>query len=584
MFSLSGQRARLATLVSVVAVGATFLVTAPLGGCGDDSGDAGGDAGFDSGVDSGEADAAGPNLTPSDASGQANCTVNGIDYIDFCLQKTILRGEHAVFDPKNGVASSWSATTFAPNSDGGSVLHDYRDDVAYGSSLSIYLISENEYSDTQLDPIITADLSALAPLVESEFTTLPASYDGELYLRLRRLAEGLSLVQDTANGAKITAIADAYGRAIYSMSFHPLALTSPDDAGTVDASEDGSAPLDAAVDSSTPDSATGPGTDDAGSDGGLHFVDGILGTPAASGGIAYDVDQAASGALALVDMANRHATDDASQAAVWAQAAGVVFNHLYARARHSSGLYYSYLVTSSDPGHDALDTVLTPSDTLLTETQGSVMASMLRAVGILTLGNVPQLSASTLNALVVVPLNSIQGTPSLWDTTSNSATLDACGILAPSSGITAPCGGTGFFSRELPSTTGVDMTTKTIRGNALLFAAIHRAIQNALSPVPPTGVPLDAGIGSLIDYEPLTTLFTSQVGVTGEQGTEVFTGPVNLTFLTQVSAQNAYPSELAAGLTLVPGDANFTAQANAYAIEALTEQWVGRAGCPLDFY
>ena len=98
--------------------------------------------------------------------------------------------------------------------------------------------------------------------------------------------------------------------------------------------------------------------------------DGILGVAQPGGGFLYDVDQAASGALALADFASRHQTDDPANAAIWARAAGSVFNHLYTRARHPSGLYYAYLVTSSDPGHDALASVVTPNDALLTETPG----------------------------------------------------------------------------------------------------------------------------------------------------------------------------------------------------------------------
>ena len=158
-FSFSSSRNATWTLLASSLVLALLGLGAEITACSSDSADVPEDSGsvpYDAGT---VTDTSDPNITPNDAS--VNCTVNGVDPVDFCRQKAILQAEHAVFDPKAGIASSWNAMTLAPNTDGGVVLHDFHDDVAYAASLSIYLVSENEYNDTELDPIITTDLTAL---------------------------------------------------------------------------------------------------------------------------------------------------------------------------------------------------------------------------------------------------------------------------------------------------------------------------------------------------------------------------------------------------------------------------------------
>lgn len=305
---------------------------------------------------------------------------------------------------------------------------------------------------------------------------------------------------------------------------------------------------------------------DAGSDAGpvvLPISDGILGVAQPGGGFLYDVDQAASGALALADLASRHETDDPTDAHMWARAAGSVLNHLFTRARHSSGLYYAYLVTSSDPDHDALATVITPNDALLTETQASVAASLMRAAGLVTTADLAELSLYPFDDQTRPTLSAIKGVLgdggagfSLWDPTSTLATTAACTTDEDAS---SSCGGSGFFVRWLPSGAGLDNSEKTIRGNGLLFSAISRAIVAAPN-------------AASIDYEPLQALFEDRQGVAG------------YSFMTLVYNQASYPDAVSATLELLPSAPSFTVQANAYAIEALTEQWVGHQDCPPEFF
>jgi hypothetical protein len=82
-------------------------------------------------------------------------------------------------------------------------------------------------------------------------------------------------------------------------------------------------------------------------------------------------------------MADRHAVDDAQNALAWEATALATFDHLATRARETTtGMYYAALVTSADPNHDTVDATAPsafPSDALLTEVQGSVALSMMRA-------------------------------------------------------------------------------------------------------------------------------------------------------------------------------------------------------------
>ncbi len=312
----------------------------------------------------------------------------------------------------------------------------------------------------------------------------------------------------------------------------------------------------------TPGATGGDAGGDAGS-AGVPIGDGILGVVQPGGGILYNVDQAASGALALIDLASRHETDQPTNAHLWAHAAGAVFNHLYARARHPSGLLYAALVTSSDPGQDAFapTSVVSPSDVLLSETQGSVAASLMRAQGIVVTANMPELSLFPFGIQAASPLSGLQGVApgggkglALWDPTPTTDTTTNCALLADA----AACGGSGFFARYLPSTTGLDNSEKTIRANALAFSAIHRSL-------------VLPGTAASIDFEPLSALFESQQGP-------------NQSFLSQTFEQASYPNAVTASLALLSTSASFTAQADAYAIEALTEQWVGEKDCPPDFF
>jgi hypothetical protein len=288
----------------------------------------------------------------------------------------------------------------------------------------------------------------------------------------------------------------------------------------------------------------------------------------AGGAITYDTAKAAMGAAALVDMAGRAAagllahgdagaTPDPVAAAKYANAAGGVFNHLYARARDASGFYLGHLVTSADPGHDAVDSASTePAGQLDTDVQATVSLAFLRASGIATHYSVGALSSFPFadRGSAVVHLAQTF-TPALWDTTATTATTAACNVTSPPLN---PCG-SGFFASVNGS--AVD-THKTVRSNAFLFAALHRGI-------------LSGAVTDQNNFQPLRALFTSRTGV-------------NDGFLTLVFDQNGFipsaSSDFQEGDAGAPADHSYSASANADAIEALNEQWLGVQGAPASLY
>ena len=483
----------------------------------------------------------------------ANCTLlnsgTASDPVSLCLQKAILQAEHGVFSATTGTPTSWDLNTGLVNTDGGVPLHDVTDDLAYGASLGLYAISSGEYGDTEFQAAATADMVALAALLQKE--TLPAGYDGRVYMRLRRLAQGLRVLNQGAAADSIDALAETYGKAIYSTYFHPLTAVIPDaGSGEAGAGDDGGSDDGGGVDASAHDA----GAEDAGDAeaGAALLGDGMLGVAGANG-IAYDVDQAASGALALVDLAWRHEGADAANAHLYARAAGSVFAHLQARARDAKGLYYSDLVTSGDPGHDALATAA--SDALFADVQASVAISLVRARDTIAAKGLTELAGYPFDDQAKSLMTALQtGTEALWDLSSNSATASACSAVSG----TLPSCGSGFFATYAPSNGGLDKTRKTLRSNALLFAAIQRTL---VAPNPPTS----------LDIAPLRAVLIQRLGE-------------SVSFLTQTFNQSSYPPVVAVtapgAFSIAPEAPSATAKANADAIESLSDGWIGARNPP----
>jgi hypothetical protein len=444
---------------------------------------------------------------------------NGSDPVGLCTQKLVLGAEDQVaFDPTRGLAQSWDATTEKPDVDAmNKVLHDPRDDAAFGAAVARYAAAANLYGDNEITAQLQGDVVALQPTLVAELTPPPAGYAGQLYFDLRATASGLRLVDRNDLADPVDAIADAYGRAIYDVSYVMLA----------------------------------------GGDGGA--TDAVLGVPAAGGATAYVAPDAATGALALADMAVRFATSEPAHATAWQAAAAQVLAHLDARARDpGTGLYFASLVTSADPAHDALgpaDPAGPPADALLTDVAARVALALLRAQ------DLANNNASALPALVPAPfaaraaslLIALDATPqSLWDPAGQVSDGDG-GTL-----------GGGYFAGWVPSTSQL-LTDKPIRANALLLAALDRA------PLPGTG-------SDAPRVRSLRALLVDRLGA--PLPSEAVQS--NETFMSVVANQNGYFRSVPSNFDFTGVDAgadprarSYFGSANAAVIEGLNELLLG---------
>ena len=106
----------------------------------------------------------------------------------------------------------------------------------------------------------------------------------------------------------------------------------------------------------------------------------MLGMSSGPGAVDYRPASVATGVLALLDLAVRHAADAPAKAASWQSAAAASLDYLAARALDpSSGLYFTELTNSGDPIHDALVASPLGADTLQSDVAGAIAFALLRA-------------------------------------------------------------------------------------------------------------------------------------------------------------------------------------------------------------
>lgn len=425
----------------------------------------------------------------------AHCTLdNGSDPVGLCVQKLVLGHEHAAaFDPAMGVAESWDASTLRPDEADGGVLHNVYDDVGYGASIARYHVSAGIYGDTEITAMLDADLLKLAPLIESELATPPNEYGGDLYWDLRTVAGGLRFLNRNDEADRVDGIAEVYAQQILDSHFVKL-----------------------------PPQA----------DGGVD--DGILGTVLGGGVVAYESADAATGALALLDMASRCGADDSGSATSWQQAAEMALEHVWARARDkSTGMIFRSLMTSGDPDHDALAGDQ-PQDVLLTDVQATVAFALLRAWDMLAQDDSGKglVSSFPYKARAETVLVNANGTASLWDGAKG-----------------------GYIAGYVPSTSS-RITDKPTRGNALMLAAARRLFV--------IGEPGQAG-----QINPLRALLLSRL-------------PLHASLLSATADQMSYflavPSDYdidAVPVGTTPRLKSYFSRANAVVVEALYDQWYG---------
>lgn len=364
-----------------------------------------------------------------DASTRQCLLLSGNDPIGFCEQKDVLRATlESAYAEGVGVYASWDSKTFLPDkSDAGALVRDFHDDLGIAAALANYHASAIRYGDNEVTALFDATLLKLEKVIEADLTPLPREYGGDVYRQLRTIAGTLRTNNRTDEALRIDALAEAYARAIYTN------FAQSGDAGANDT---------------------------------------ILGVVVAPGQIAYEPASVATAALALLDMAQRHAADEPANATNWQNAAVRSLDHLLNRARDPvTKLYYRALVTSTDADHDALavSTSATPSDALLLEVQAAIALNLARAQELVTGSPVfnATVKAYPFETNADALITAMNGPPiSLWD-----------GPQDPDAGV-----GGGYFEGYVPST-GAMLTNKPTRGNALAFAAIHRVINDTAGPL-----------------------------------------------------------------------------------------------------
>jgi hypothetical protein len=446
------------------------------------------------------------------------------DPVSLCFQKQVIEFVHkSVVTPTGGVAASWDSTSLLPTSDGGTVLHDWRDDAAFGSAIADYINYASKYGDNQISPDIYPVLAQIAIVLEGELATLPDEYDGEPYMHLRNVAAGLNFISDMTDATAIDAIADAYGRAIATTYLHPL--------------------------------------------GGAG--DAIVGRCSAPGVCTYETEKVATAALAMLDLAWRSTFTDAGipvnidgsamglAPAALTSAATAVLTHLERNAASPTGMYYRALVTggaSTDAGGadggtsgDAPVVIDTwPADALLVDVQATTLFALLRAAALVTAE--PVLSAAA-NYPFFSDVNAIyagmHGSPSLWDTT-----------------------GGGYFEAYVPSTGALYMD-KPSGPNGIMYGALnYNLFENA-----PTNV--EAGAPQVTELSTERTLLTQ----TGAMNASLITVLANQqAFLRASSASfglaTSYAADGGPGPT-EPGASNYVSASTSAVLEGLSAQAFG---------
>jgi hypothetical protein len=449
-----------------------------------------GDAGADATSEQDEDAASSDDVAPMDAY-VSNCMLTTSDYgpdpVQLCVQKPILLSLHNdAFNPKTGVATSWSYVSGLPDTDGGVILHTWQDDVAYANACYLYHQNAQPYGDTSLTPTVDADLLALAPLIESELATLPLEYDGDDYRRIRGAASGLNVLNDDTDGTSVGAIADGFGRQIYSKFFYKLAAQPAADGGAADG-----------------------GPTDAGQEAGPAptIPNGIIGTPR-SLEYAYVTAEVATAALALLDMATLHPTDPNQVA--WQSAAESAFDHIYNRARDpKTGLYYTALVTTSDGALDAIDTTVSDAATEYADTTATVALALAHAAALVSADQLNQMEYDAGLTLPVVTNYPFSQHVTDAIAALNNSVQSLYDGPAGDAGATA----TGFMEGYAPGTATPLITTKTTRSNAYALGALHLLQASTGTTYDTEIAPLTATLSATMP--PNSSLFTCVPNQTG---------------------------------------------------------------------
>lgn len=498
------------------------------------------------------------------------CTQDQV--LGFVLQYAYVKG--------TGVMSSWSST---PPSYAAGTTHDWRDDLGLAAAIGDFHCSATYYGSTVNIAKYDATLVDLHTILPGEVANANKSYDGALYYRIRSAGLAFTYAMDSDDATTLAAAADAWASNVVT-SFTTM-VTPPATGGT--GGDGGAGEGDAG------DAGDGGPIDS----GGPPAPVALIGQPMGNGVVQYAPAQSIMAAAALLDMVRVHGSDpDAGvDAAAWTAIAEDTIRYVWSRGRDPvTGLFYQSLITSSDPGHDALAPGGVPtSDALLTDVQGAAILGLSRAVRELGASLTPDggtqpavpyalWANQTVGAMTALNLFHGQYPP---------PTCAMCGM-----GVEPPAPPGAFMEGWVPSLSAV-MPNQTIAGNAYLLGGF--GFTTAIDATPVMGCQKDpnlnavscnfenAGIRSALDEMPpdpsasmIWPAHSSFLSVVTDQNGDV----VQQAYLSAVSKvwgfAQAFSPVAGADAGLEPGATDYSTAANLAMIEGLTQLWVARPNAP----
>ena len=389
------------------------------------------DGGAEADVDAGDdADAADDFGGGPDGSSDI-CTLSDkvTDPVALCVQQQALSYEmQYAYTKGHGVAPGWSSTgSFAPLTG-----HAWQDDLGLAGAIGGYYCSSEVYGNNHSTAAFSAVLTDLGGTLVSELQQTPppyqGSYDGEIYFRLRWAQAAYNYAND-AQATALKGMADAYGAGLAAQAY-----------------------------------AVPSAGGDAGTPGGL-----VIGTKNGDGTVSYAPAQTVMAAAALLDMAVLGASGvDAGPVQAWATTAQQVLTYVVARGRDPvTGLFYQSLVTSSDPGHDAVGPGAPTNDSMLTETQAWIVLGLARAQDLLTAYQMSPLADAGVDASTLTPTAYWTAGDAVGAAMTNAGLFD--GTATPPSPPPA-----GAFMEGLILSGSQVLTNKTTIGNAIMLGGFHR--------------------------------------------------------------------------------------------------------------
>jgi hypothetical protein len=504
----------------------------------------------DDGGGEGAAVEAGPDSSLTDDGGglpdatSNPCTLSDhvTDPVAICIQQQVIGFElQYAYATDAGVAPTWSSTSpYAA----GSGAHQWQDDLALAGALGAYYCSSEVYGNNAATAEFDQKLRDLAPFLIGELQGAPPTGpDGETYFRLRWAQAAYNYVNDN-DATIVQAIAETFARGLAGLAYPvPASGGTGGDAGSAEAGGEAGG------------GDAGAGDAGAGNPGGM-----VIGTKNSDGTVAYSPRQAIMAAAALLDMAVVHKKDaDAgSSPGQWVVLAQQTLDYVIARGRDpGTGLFFQSLVTSGDPGHDALGPGSPTGDTFLTEDQAWAMLGLARAQDLLVAYFTGLAPDAGLDASGVVLQTYSMAGVTLAGSIADAGLFD--GVTNPSS--PPPVG--AFYEGTGP---GGVLTNKTTVGNAIMLGAFHRIAVSAGSKL---GYELGQTRSALLQFSPV---HSSLFSVVGDQNGN----PVQQAYLRAASKKYDYAVSYADG-GLEPGAADYRSDAVNAFIEGISQLWHGTA-------